>query len=477
MDGKVTRLDEVRRVLDAGAEQQPADAVEDIGISDDELALRFTERHKDSLRYVAAWDRWLIWDGCRWKRDETKRVFDLARTVCRDVLGEHEAKGLTDQPLVALRKRLGSAQTVYAVVKLAGSDPRHAVAVSQLDADPWALNTPDGTLDLRTGQLLPHDPATLMTRTTAAAAKGECPLFKSVLERALPDAEVRAYIQRYAGYALTGLCREHVMAFFYGTGRNGKSVVAHALRHAVGDYGLEIGPEIFMESHHDRHPTETAVLHGARLVVVSEIDANRRWNEARLKRFTGGDPISSRYIGKDLFEFQPTHSLFFVANNKPGLRSVDEAMRARIHLVEFSVTIPESERDATLPERLQAEYGGILAWMVEGCLAYQSTGLAPPASITAATAIYLEAEDSIAQWTAECCERAGQITLKAAYGSYATWCKENSVEPLGRNTFGDRLDAYGFQRGTDGRNKTPVFSGLTLRTPASYHEKDDDADF
>src|SRR5579862_3181048 len=136
MDGNITRLDEVRRLLDAEDEQQTAVAVDEIGISDDELALRFTERHKDMLRYVAAWGRWLIWDGCRWARDETTRVFDLARTVCRDVLGEHEAKGLTASQVVALRKRLGSAQTVYAVVKLAGSDRRHAVQVSQLDADP-----------------------------------------------------------------------------------------------------------------------------------------------------------------------------------------------------------------------------------------------------------------------------------------------------------------------------------------------------
>ena len=159
MENKVTRLSDVRKILDAEVAQSSADAVDDIGISDDELALRFTERHKDILRYVAVWDRWLIWDGCRWQRDETKRVFDLARAICRDVLGEHEreavAKDLTTSQMVALRKRLGSAQTVYAVVKLAGSDRRHAVQVNQLDADPWALNTPDGTLDLRTGQLLP----------------------------------------------------------------------------------------------------------------------------------------------------------------------------------------------------------------------------------------------------------------------------------------------------------------------------------
>ena len=266
-------------------------APDPVGLSDDELASRFSGRHGERVRYVAAWDRWLIWDGQKFAHDDRRQVFDMVRALCRDVLAEHLGDpDLSEAQRKSLRNRLGSAATIWSVAKLAGADPRHAVSPEQLDADPWSLNTPSGVVDVRTGQTRPHDPNELHTKITAAAPAGECPIFMRVLERAIPEAETRDYLQRLAGYSLTGSAREHVLAFMYGGGRNGKGTLIHALRRALGDYGLEIAAEVLMESHHDRHPTELAVLRGARLVVGSEIDTGRRWNEARLKRLTGGDP-------------------------------------------------------------------------------------------------------------------------------------------------------------------------------------------
>jgi len=453
----------------SGPESKRADA--DSGVSDDELALRFAERHADDLRYVASWDRWLLWDGFRWSPDVRRRVFDLARALCRSVLAECLASNPLEARERALRKQLGSAQTVYAVVKLASSDPRHAVTVEELDSDAWALNTPGGVLNLRTGAIRRHDPSELHTKITAAAPVGECPRWLAVLERALPDPEVRAYLQRLAGYGLTGKSTEHVLPFFFGTGRNGKSVIANALRRALGDYAVEIAPDILMESHNEQHPTHVAVLRGARLVVASEVDTGRRWNESRLKRLTGGDPISARYMRGDLFEFDPTHTLIIVGNQKPGLRVVDEAMRSRIHLVPFGVTIPEAERDTGLPDALQAEYGGVLAWAAEGCRQWQEIGLAPPAAVIATTLAYLADEDSLEGWIVECCERSGQVTLKAAHRSYSSWCEQNSQSPLGRNTFADQLEARGFTRSKDSRNKSPAFAGLSLPVAPSWSDE------
>ena len=242
-------LEQAKPAADAEQPVEPLETVLPAGVSDDALALRFTERHAQQLRYVPAWDRWLMWDGQRWAHDERRRTWDLARALCREVLAEH----ITDPELTeaqgrALRNRLGSAQTIYAIVRLAGSDPRHAVAVSQLDADPWLLNTPGGVLDLRTGQTSPHDPKQLHTKITAATPAGECPLFLSVLERVQPDQDVRAYIRRLAGYGMTGSCREHILSFWHGGGRNGKGTIAHVIRRALGDYGLEIPAETLMES-------------------------------------------------------------------------------------------------------------------------------------------------------------------------------------------------------------------------------------
>ncbi len=466
---RVTELEATTGRRVAREKQQPAEIA--CGLSDDDLALCFTERHAEELRYVTAWGRWLIWDGVRWAHDERKRVFDLARSLCREVLAAQlEDPSLTESQRKSMRQRLGSATTIWAVVKLAGADPRHAVAVNQLDADPWSLNTPGGIEDLRTGVMRPHSPSELHTMVTAATPGGDCPLFESVLERVQPEAAVRDYLQRLAGYSLTGSSREHVLPFFYGGGRNGKGTVAHALRGALGDYGLEVAPELLMESHNERHPTEIAVLRGARFVVGSEVDTGRRWNESRLKRLTGGDPISARYIGKDLFEFEPSHTLIVVGNSKPGLRSVDEAMRARVHLVEFGVTIPEQERDKTLPERLKAEYGGILKWALTGCLEWQAHGLAPPESIQAATAQYLDGEDMIAAWVSECCDRFGQVTLAAAHKAFRQWCESSGAIVLGRNSFSDQLEAHGFKRSTDSHSKAIVFGGLGLKQSRDWRD-------
>lgn len=468
----VTSIDSARALLDhenAGKTALPefdVGVAEPVGLSDDELASRFTERHCNDLRYVAAWDRWLIWEGTRFAHDERRRVFDLVRALCRDVLDEHlKDPACTESQRRALRNRLGSAATIWAVARLAGTDPRHAASPDQLDADPWSLNTPAGILDLRTGQMRPHDQMELHTKVTAATPGGDCPQFLATLKRAQPDPLVREYLQRFCGYALTGSSREHVLAFWHGGGRNLKGTIAHAIRRAMGDYGLEIAAETLMESHHDRHPTELAVLRGARFVVGSEVDTGRSWNESRLKRLTGGDPISARYIGKDLFEFEPSHTLLIVGNSKPGLRQVDEAIRSRLHLVEFAVTIPEAERDTAMPEKLVAEYGGILNWALTGCIDWNARGLPAPESVKVSTAAYLAGEDMIQSWVDECCERGGQITLKAAHSSYRDWCASSRAIVLGRNAFGDQLEARGFKRGTDSRSRQPYFAGLSLPVP------------
>jgi putative DNA primase/helicase len=436
-----------------------------VGPSDDDLALRFAEEHADDLRHVPRWGRWLVYDGRRWVEDETLHVFDMARKLCRDARDELLP---TLKPIQqkALRQRLGAAATIYNVVKLAGNDRRLAISPDQLDADPWLLNTPGGVIDLRTGGVRNHVPSELHTKITAATPGGECPIWQKTLIRVVPDEDKRCYLQRLFGYGLTGSSRDHVVPFLYGLGRNGKGTVAHTMRRAMGDYGLEIPAEVLMESHNDRHPTELAVLHGARLVVGSEVDTGRRWNESRLKRLSGGDPISARFMGKDLFEFEPTHTLVLMGNSKPGLRSVDEAIRARIHLVDFGVTIPEAERDTQLPEKLVQEYGGILAWAIAGCTQWQSAGLTPPASVLAATTEYLDGEDHIQLWLAECTEFVAvvnHVPLTQLLANYRAWCHFAGVVPLGRNTFSDRLVAMdGITKSKPGE-KTVSFYGLKIK--------------
>lgn len=453
--------EELARAKEMQAELHAQTADNDGPISDDDLARRFTKRHGDDFRYVATLGRWFKWSGSHWKQDDSLAVFDAARASCYLELGRTLVELDKDNERKQLRSKLGAAPTIAAVERLARADRRHAVTIDALDADPWLLNTPGGVLDLRTGALRPSNPSDLITKITAAAPMPECPTFQRVLERALPDVEVREYVQRLVGYCLTGEVRENIVALVYGTGGNGKSLIFNAIRYALRDYAITLGSEVLMESHNDRHPTEIAVLRGARMALCSEVDSGRRWNEARLKRLSGGDPITARLINRDPFEFQPTHKLIILANAKPGLRTVDEAIRRRIHLIEFSQTIPPEERDPTLPEKLKAEAGGILTWALVGCLDWQDGGLRPPQSVLDATERYLDQQDAVAEWMRDCCRAIGEESLKMLHGSYREWCKANGVPDVGRNTFGEQLEARGIRR-VEVRAKVLRFVGISV---------------
>jgi putative DNA primase/helicase len=200
------------------------------------------------------------------------------------------------------------------------------------------------------------------------------------------------------------------MFFLYGTGANGKSTFLNAITSAMGDYHRTAPIETFTSSPTDRHPTDLAGLRGARLVTAIETEQGRRWAESRIRTLTGGDPISARFMRQDFFEYMPQFKLVFAGNHKPGLRSVDEAIRRRFNLIPFTVTIPPRERDKKLGDKLQCELPGILAWILEGTAAWRRFGLCPPRVVTEATAAYLEAEDALAAWIEDCCERTEAFT-------------------------------------------------------------------
>ena len=409
------------------AEYVPLESVDrPLTFSDDALALRFADLHAADLRFVAVWGRWFRWDGACWHQDDTLHAFDLARDVCREAAAECRGKDTA-------KAAIASAKTRAAVESMARADRRIAAAVDQWDADPWLLNTPAGALDLRTGRIRSHRATDYMTKVTAVAPEGDCPLFLAFLTRiAGDDPELVSYLRRVFGYALTGLTREHALFFGYGTGANGKSVLLSTVAGILGEYHRTAPIETFTASTADRHPTDLAGLRGARLVTATETEEGRRWAEARIEQLTGGDAITARFMRQDFFEYRPAFKLVIAGNHKPSLRSVDEAIRRRFHLIPFAVTIPPKDRDAALAEKLRAEWPGILKWMIEGCLQWQTQGLHPPEAVIDATSAYLEAEDAIAAWINEKCERdpSGWTSSAHLFGSWTTWAAA-AGEPVG----------------------------------------------
>jgi P4 family phage/plasmid primase-like protien len=432
--------------------------------SDDALALEFTGRHADELRYVAKWGTWLHWDGTRWKFEDTLKAFDLARGVAREFAN---ACSKPDS-----KPKIARAAKVAAIEKLSRADRRHAATVDQWDADPWLLNTPVGIIDLRTGNTLPHNPKRYMTKITAVASDGDCPLWRRFLgEITGGDADLQAFLQRISGYALTGSIQEHALFFFYGTGGNGKGVFLNTLAAILRDYAAVAPMEAFVVSQGDRHPTDLAGLRGARLVTAQETEQGRRWAESKIKALTGGDPITARFMRQDFFTYSPAFKLVIAGNHKPALSTIDEAIRRRLYLVPFTVPIAEPDRE--LPDKLRVEWPGILAWMIQGCLSWFENGLNPPDAVRTATAAYLSEEDSLAQWIEECC-----IVEKRQWGvgarlwqSWKGWAEVNNEAPGSRKAFAEAMAAHGFAK--DKSQGVRGYSGIDLKSgERSYADRD-----
>ena len=350
--------------------------------SDEALANRFTALHRDDLKFVQTWGRWLVWDGKRRQFDETLMVADHARTVARDASSEI----LESNGSLKLANGVASAKTISAIERLARADRQHAAETGDWDLDPWLLNTPPGTVDLRTGQARPHDRRDLITKMTAVGPGGNCPKWLAFLNRIFRgDQNLIDYIQRVLGYSLTGSVREHALFFCYGTGGNGKGVLLGTWNGILGEYSAIAPMSTFTATHNERHPTELAMLRGARLVSTQETEDGHYWAESKIKALTGGDPVSARFMRQDFFTYQPTFKLIVAGNHRPSLRNVDEAIRRRFNLIPFTQTIPPEERDPNLAEKLKEEWPGILAWAIEGCLEWQRIGLAPPSAVVEAT--------------------------------------------------------------------------------------------
>ena len=431
--------------------------------TEDHLAIRFTQRYHDDWRYVVAWGKWLMWDGQRWRAEETLAATDLIRQVCREASVRASS--------IKVAAKLGASSTVGGVERLARCDRRHAATADEWDADRWRLNTPGGVVDLRTGEIHAHARAERMTKlTTATPVAGRpCPTWQRFLSQVTGgDEALMAYLQRMAGYCLTGSTQEHALFFLYGTGANGKSVFVNTLFTLLGDYAANAPMDTFMETRGDRHPTDLAGLRGARFVGATETEQGRRWNESKLKEITGGDRVSARFMRQDFFTYVPQFKLVIAGNHKPALRNIDEAMRRRLHLIPFTVTVPPQQRDRRLPERLLNEGDGILAWALEGCLAWQSEGLCQPACVAEATDAYFDEEDTIGEFLDEECQLHPQARESVAE-VFERWRQraEKRGEYIGTSRWlVQQLLRRGFERGRTASGAKAVL-GLSLK-PKDY---------
>ena len=426
------------------------------GYTDEGLALSLGRAWQDEARHCAAWGgsgKWLFWNGSRWQPDETLLHMTRARAHLR---------GLAQKTSKKVRAHLESKKTIANIASLVRSNAELVAALDQWDADRDTVGAPGATVDLITGGTRAPNPAEYVTKL-AGVAPGEprtpTPKWNEFLKRITADNRaLQEYLQRVAGYCLSGSIQEHALFFLYGTGANGKTVFINTLLGIWGDYAITIGTEMLMASNNDRHPTEIARLRGKRLAVGSEIEANQVWAESKIKKLTGGERLQGRFMRQDFFEFDPHFKLMIVGNNKPSLRGVDEAISRRLHLIPFTVTIPPQERNLNLTEELQVEWPGIFRWALEGCAEWRRGGLRPPEMVLAATREYLSAEDTVGQWIGECLTKdtkescTGERTsLKVLFGNWQQWAQRAGHPYNTRNWLSSQLTDRGYAKGENKR--------------------------
>ncbi len=443
--------------------QRVAPALSEISLAD-----LFCLAHGKNLRYVFKWGQWLQWDNVRWKEETTLLAYDYAREICR------EAANACNK--ASQKKAIASAKTVAAVERIARADRVISAEIERFDMQRYKLNTDSGTIDLKTGAISAprrKDYLTQKAGCTVAPPGTLHPIWTKFLKRITNDDKyLMDFLQRFVGYCLSGDISEHSFIFAYGTGRNGKGTFINTVKKILGDYATVADINLFLENRSEQHPTNVAKLRGARLVIAQEIPQGRSWNEQIIKNITGGDPLTARFMRQDFFDFDPTFKLFIAGNNKPRIRNVDEAIRSRILIVPFTVTIPKKERDLKLMEKLEAEWPAILRWALDGYAEWQRTGLQPPTIITDATDQYFENEDSIGQWIESACtvEIGNKNKWERFSELFEKWV-EYAVkvgEPPGTaKAFSAALTARGFVAFREGRNNISAFRGISLKLVAT----------
>jgi putative DNA primase/helicase len=433
-------------------------------------ARRLIALHGQDVRYCHPWRKWLIWTGARWEADDRAHVYRLARSVVTALhaeAGAIEDKADRDEAFAWAFRSEGSAR-LNAMVELAAHEPGVPILPGELDASPWLLNCPNGTLDLISGELRPHRREDLITKLAGSAylEDADCPTWFSFLTRILADdSDLLGYFQRIVGYSLSGSVADHALFFLHGRGQNGKSTFVEAVQHVMGDYAITINADVLTTTAREQHPTGVADLQGRRFVATVEVEDGRRLAEALVKQLTGGDRIRARRMGQDFFEFEPTHKLWMAANHKPTIRGGDVGIWRRIKMIPFAVQIPKEEINADLPGQLHDEGPGILAWAVRGFREWRTVGLRDPPVVIAATDAYKEEMDPILDFLGECCvagpEAGSSEKASDLFMAYAGWCRHIGEPcPVSRNRFGRILTEKGI--GALKNNSVAYRTGIKL---------------
>ena len=442
---------------------------QDQGRTDLANAERFIDKFHSELLYVPPWKSWLSWDGSRWIQDggvgALQRASRYARSLWESLesIAMHSDRKELDKVVTFLKSTSQTAK-IRAFMELATVDERVVCLVDELNSDPTILNVANGTVDLTSGKIRPHNPADRITQMANVVydPDAKCPKWRKTLDLIFAgNQELVRYCQQLLGYSLSGETGEHILPIAYGKGCNGKSTIWNVVADLLGDYATLANDDLLM-GEKSNHPTEKASLYQKRFVAISEPEHGANLRESRVKELTGDRSITARRMHEDFWTFERTHTFWISSNHLPKIRGLDEGIWRRVKLIPFevdlrTVTDPIPDFDKWL---IAHEGPGILAWLVQGYLDYRANGLIEPQAVTAATQDYRDDSDTLGQFVREYCVESSDehVVASELFKAYS----EDFGGKSKQTTFGKAMGERYEKRKSHGKI---VYQGIRLRTP------------
>lgn len=413
-------------------EEVPTFPQNDSGLADQLLYF-----YGNKMRFCHPWDKWLIWDGSRWRKDDRGMAMHFAKQAA-----------IKNPDPSFVNKSLSGAKLAVAV-NLAKHSIHHTVTPEMLDRRPFDLNVYNGTIDLSTGELRKASPGDHNTKLCPVSydPQATCPRWMQFLsEIFLGDTELVRYMQQAVGYSLTAAQTDHLFFFCYGEGSNGKTTFLKTLLSMTGDYGRQTPHDLLMEKKFNAHPTELAFLQGLRIAIGTEVKEGSGFDEGRLNMLTGSDIVTARFMRGDFFDFLPTHHLWLAGNHKPRVKAATHGIWRRMRLIPFLAKFEGKHIDKSLPDHLLTELPGILAWAVRGALDWKRNGFTTPEIVAQETQRYRSEENLFGTFVADryTLDPDARVSCKNFRSDYVQWCEDEGPKPLGARAMGARMRAMGF---------------------------------
>jgi P4 family phage/plasmid primase-like protien len=427
---------------------------------------RLVAQEGEGLRFSYAMNKWFVWTGKQWLDDDLGIVEKKAKDTARGI--QQEATRIEDETIAKAVEKWGRSSEgrakVQSMIFMARSDL--AITPAELDSDPWLLNVNNGTIDLRTGTLRPHNPEDLITKMAPVDydPNARAPLWLSFLDRIMSgNQDVIKFLQRITGYSLTGSTREQCIFILHGIGANGKSTYLETIADVLGDYANTTPTQTLMPRRADAMSNDLARLAGSRFVTATETDDGHKLAESLVKQMTGGEQVAARFLYGEIFQFRPKFKIFLGTNHQPEIVGTDHGIWRRIKKIKFDVVIPDEEQDKNLKQKLLQEAPGILAWAVRGCQEWLAAGLQEPEEVTEATRRYRADMDVLADFLTDCCDVGAinaTVSISELYRAYSKWCEESGERALSKLKFGRRMAERGFRQDRTGQER--YWHGISL---------------